>query len=78
MTYEHWPNTGAMFVNRGKDLNPKRPDYRGTALINGDRMFVASWEKETRNGDKYLTLVFTPYDKYNDDDDVDMEEPNCG
>ena len=74
MAYEHWPNTGSMFINMGKELNPKRPDYRGTALINDKRMFVACWEKETKNGEKYLTLVFTSYDKYNDDDDADDKE----
>jgi len=67
MAYEHKDNSGSIFSNDKGD-NPKRPDYTGTAKINGIVMRIASWVQESSNGEKYLSLKF--------EDKEDREDAN--
>ena len=53
--------SGSIFKNQRKD-QPNQPDYRGDCLINGVPMWVSGWIKETRAGDKFLSLAFSPKD----------------
>ena len=53
-------NRGVLFKN-DKGGNPKRPDYRGSAVINGIDLNVSAWVKESqKTGDRYLSLSFEP------------------
>lgn len=47
MAYEQREGDIAIFQEREKK-NPKGPDWRGTALINGQKMEVALWMKGDR------------------------------
>lgn len=47
--------TFTLFKNDKGD-NPKRPDYRGEALIDGRKLKLSAWLKESkRNGSKFLS-----------------------
>jgi hypothetical protein len=50
-------NSGSMFVNT-KKLSDSHPDRNGTALIGGVEYYVSGWIKETKSGDKWLSLAF--------------------
>jgi uncharacterized protein (DUF736 family) len=52
-----YPNSGALFKNDKKGNN-KSPDYKGQAEINGVEMWVSAWIKESRDGDKFLSMAF--------------------
>jgi uncharacterized protein (DUF736 family) len=43
-----------LFANKKED-NPKKPDYKGTALINGVDMEIVVWERTDKNGKAYFT-----------------------
>ena len=47
MSYTPQPNTFTLFVNDKGD-NPKRPDYRGDAVLpDGTKMKLSCWLKES-------------------------------
>jgi hypothetical protein len=51
-------NKGVLFKNDQGD-NPKRPNYRGSAVIEGVDYNVSAWIRESKkSGDKYMSLVF--------------------
>jgi uncharacterized protein (DUF736 family) len=50
--------SGVLFKNDKKG-NEKRPDYRGTAVINGVDLNISAWLKASKKtGDKFLSLRF--------------------
>lgn len=51
-------NRGVLFKN-DKDNNEKRPDYRGSCVINNVDMNISAWIKTSKkSGDKYMSLKF--------------------
>ena len=59
MAFEYNDNTGSLFQN-DKEGNPKRPDYRGKAKIDGKMLNISAWIKETKKGGKFLSINFQP------------------
>jgi uncharacterized protein (DUF736 family) len=55
--YEHKENSGSIFRN-DKEGKETRPDYTGTAKIDGVDYRVASWVNTTQEGKEYLSLKF--------------------
>ena len=53
--------SGSIFKNQRKD-GASQPDYRGDAKIDGVDYWLSGWIKETRAGDKFLSLAFTAKD----------------
>lgn len=60
MGYEQRDNSGSLFKN-DKKTDPKHPDYKGDALIDGQSVWVSAWIKEGKNG-KFMSLSFNPKD----------------
>jgi len=58
MTYEQRENTGALFRNDKKQPGERTPDYRGDAMVNGVKVEIAAWIKESASGKKFLSLKF--------------------
>jgi uncharacterized protein (DUF736 family) len=53
-------NRGVLFKN-DKGGNDKRPDYRGSATINGVDLNISAWIKRSqKTGDAYMSLSFEP------------------
>ena len=62
-SYTPQPNTFTLFVNDKGD-NPKRPDYRGDAVLpDGTKMKLSCWLKESANGKKFLSGKMEPIDQ---------------
>jgi len=59
MTYEQRENTGALFRNDKKQPGERTPDYRGDAMVNGVKVEIAAWVKESATGKKFLSLKFS-------------------
>ena len=52
--------SGVLFKNDKKG-NDKRPDYRGTAVIDGVDLNISAWIKASqKTGDKFMSLRFEP------------------
>ena len=59
MTYDN-NNRGVLFKN-DKQGNEKRPDYRGSATIDGVDLNISAWIKRSqKTGDAYMSLSFEP------------------
>ena len=54
--------TGSLFKNNYKQNNAQ-PNLRGTALIDGKEYEVAGWTKPTRNGEKWISMVYKSKDE---------------
>jgi uncharacterized protein (DUF736 family) len=53
-------NRGVLFKN-DKGGNDKRPDYRGSAVIDGVDLNISAWIKRSqKTGDAYMSLSFEP------------------
>ena len=52
-------NSGVLFVNHKKKTN-KHPNSKGSALIDGIDYWIAAWVHEKDDGEKYMSLAFTP------------------
>lgn len=53
-------NRGVLFKNDKKG-NEKRPDYRGTLVVNNEDFNVSGWVKRSqKSGDAYLSLSVEP------------------
>lgn len=57
-----YPNSGALFKAdpAKKAENPKRPDYEGSAEIDGVQYWISAWLKEGKAGMKFMSLSFKP------------------
>jgi uncharacterized protein (DUF736 family) len=61
--FEQKDGTGSLFKNEKKQ-SPKQPDYTGSAKIRGKDTQIAAWVKESKNGKKYFSFIFSdPYVK---------------
>jgi hypothetical protein len=65
MAYEHKEGTGSLFVTkdeqRQKSKNPDNfPDYSGSAMFNGEEIYISGWKKSTPKGETYLSLSIRP------------------
>ena len=57
MNYD--PNMKGVLFRNDKDGNDKRPDYRGSCVINNVDYNVSGWIKASKKtGDKYMSLSF--------------------
>jgi hypothetical protein len=56
-----FPNSGALFKADAakKRENPKRPDYEGSAEVDGVDYWISAWLKEGKSG-KFMSLAFKP------------------
>ncbi len=59
MPYEQRDNSGSLFKN-DKKAEPKHPDYKGDAMIDGQEMWLSAWLKDKKDGTKFMSLSFTP------------------
>ena len=59
MAYEQKDNSGSLFRN-DKDGVESRPDYRGSALIDGVEYWMDSWLKTSKDGKKWMSFSFKP------------------
>ena len=50
-------NSGALFKEEKK--SDKHPDYKGQCVVNGQKMYIASWINTTEAGMKYMSLSFS-------------------
>lgn len=57
MAFDQKNMTGALFKN-DKQGNDKRPDYRGTALIDGVKYTVSAWIKKSQAGAAYMSMGY--------------------
>lgn len=69
--YQQRDNSGALFKN-AKKTEAKHPDYQGDCMVNGIKMRISAWLKES-NGTKFMSLAFSePYIK---DDETKKPAP---
>lgn len=55
------PNMRGVLFKNDKQGNEKRPDYRGSAVINNVDLNISAWIKVSqKSGDKYMSLKFEP------------------
>ena len=54
-------DAGTLSRNADKGDNPKRPDYRGRAMVDGRAYWLSGWLKDGPHG-KFLSLAFTARD----------------
>ena len=40
---------GSLFVN-DKKTSDKQPDYQGNVMVNGKKMQIAGWKKQSKSG----------------------------
>ena len=53
-------NRGVLFKNDKKG-NDKRPDFRGTLVVNNEDFNVSGWKRKSqKSGDVYLSLSVEP------------------
>lgn len=52
-----YDNSGGLFKNQHKTTE-KQPDYKGDALINGQKKQISAWINTSAKGLKYLSLKF--------------------
>lgn len=62
MAYEQKNNSGAIFRNNKREKDT-HPNMTGKAMVNGVMVYVSAWTKERENGEKWLSLSFTPVEK---------------
>jgi hypothetical protein len=53
-------NTGVIFENDSE--NEKAPQFSGVINVNGEQLRIALWEKEGKNGGRYLSAAISPYE----------------
>lgn len=59
MAYVPKDGTGSLFVNKFKKAE-NHPDREGTVMLNGVEYKIAGWLKETKEGEKFLSLTIKP------------------
>ena len=62
MAYEQKDNSGSLFKN-DKRTSEKHPHATGSAMVGGVEFWVSAWTKTRDNGDKWVSLAFTPKEK---------------
>jgi len=56
-------NRGVLFRNQKKQAGDNRPDYTGRINVNGVDAFISGWVKESRAGDKFLSIAVQTEDQ---------------
>lgn len=75
MAYEQRDNSGALFKNDKKTLD-KHPDYQGDCMVNGKKMRMSAWLKESAKG-KFMSLAFSePYEPSGKSDAPQENDPD--
>lgn len=59
MAFTQKDNSGALFKNDRKEKDTQA-DYKGTAKIDGVEYWLNAWINESRDGKKYMSLLFNP------------------
>lgn len=54
-------NRGALFKNKDKKAE-NHPDYKGQINVSGIEYWVSAWLKESKAGEKYMSLSVVPKD----------------
>lgn len=58
------PNLSGVLFKNDKKGNEKRPDYRGSAVIDNVHFNISAWIKASKKtGDKFMSLRFEPKQK---------------
>lgn len=60
MAFEQKDGSGSLFRNDYKTPGGSRPDYRGSALINGVEVDIAGWIKTPEGKKSFLSLSIKP------------------
>lgn len=55
--YQHRENSGSVFKNENK-ATENHPEYKGSAMINGQEMWVSIWVKKPEGKKPFLSLSF--------------------
>ncbi|MDE2103128.1 MAG: hypothetical protein KGL39_38135 [Patescibacteria group bacterium] len=59
MAYEVKPGSGTLFKNRNRRPDKNDPNYRGYFILpNGHLVGISAWIKETKSGDKMVSLSY--------------------
>lgn len=79
MAYDN-SNSGALFKNLQKEPGDKRPDYKGFAEVNGQKVEVAAWirtagEQAKNPGQKFMSLKFQEPQKQQPKDYAENNAP---
>lgn len=61
MAFEQRDLSGSLFKNKRR-TQQNHPDYTGQAKIGGVEYWVSAWLKEKSDGEKYMSLAYTPKD----------------
>ena len=59
MAYEQEEGKVSVFVNDKGD-NPKRPDYTGKCMVDGQELQISLWKSTSKNGLEYLSGRINP------------------
>ena len=62
MKSEMRENSGILFKNDKSGGNEKWPDYKGEAVVGGERYWLAAWVKEGKRG-KFMSIALKPKDQ---------------
>lgn len=46
---------GSLFIN-DKKTSDKQPDYQGNVMVNGKKMQIAGWKKQSKSGNTFLSI----------------------
>jgi uncharacterized protein (DUF736 family) len=58
---ENKDNSGALFRNENKVQGSNQPDYTGNITINGERKRLAAWIKESKAGNKFMSVQISDF-----------------
>jgi uncharacterized protein (DUF736 family) len=56
VAFEQKDLSGALFVNDDKQGN--QPDFKGNAVIGGQKYFVSAWKRKSKAGKPFISLAF--------------------
>lgn len=54
---------GVLFKNKDKQDGDKKPEYTGSATVNGVDYFMDAWINASESGRKYMSVKFKAKDK---------------
>lgn len=57
MAYEQKELSGSLFKNEDREKET-HPNLKGSALIGGVEYWISGWIKDTKKGDKWISLAF--------------------